>query len=98
MGYEVEGTGDTHGLLHVGDEVVLVLLLLETSERHLSARDVLCFIGRIVGVVSDLSNREETERRTGTHSVGENTANSARFHVSAALRSPTLKETHLGVL
>ena len=31
----------TYRLLEPGDEVVPVLLLLQTSERHLSTRDVL---------------------------------------------------------
>ena len=31
----------TYRLLEPGDEVVPVLLLFQTSERHLSARDVL---------------------------------------------------------
>ena len=36
---------DTYGLLEVGDEVVAVLVLLETRERHLRARDVLVATG-----------------------------------------------------
>ena len=43
-GSEMIGCGKgwvTHGLLHVGDQVVPVLGLLETGKGHLGTRDVL---------------------------------------------------------
>lgn len=39
--HELAMKGETYRLLEVGDEVVAVLVLLETSERHLGTRNVL---------------------------------------------------------
>ncbi len=37
-----ETVGRTYRILEVGDEIVPILVLLETSERHLGTGDVLC--------------------------------------------------------
>lgn len=46
------GQSDTYRLLEVGDEVVAVLVLLQTSERHLGARDVLNNGGRGISLAA----------------------------------------------